>query len=74
MNAYRVFVGKPEGKSPPRKWGVVMRQYGLDSSGSRQGPVVGSCENSNEPSGSIKVGKLLNSCITGGFSNKNSAP
>jgi len=28
----------------------------LDSSGSGEGPVRGSCEHSNEPSGSIKVG------------------
>jgi hypothetical protein len=27
---------------------------GLDSSGSGQGPVVGSCEHCNQPSGSIK--------------------
>jgi hypothetical protein len=30
--------------------------YGVDSSGSRQGPVAGSCEHGNEPSGSIKEG------------------
>jgi hypothetical protein len=32
---------------------------GLDSSGSGQGPVAGSCEHGNEPSGSIKVGEFL---------------
>jgi hypothetical protein len=31
-------------------------QCGLDASGSGQGPVVGSCEHDNEPSGSIKDG------------------
>jgi hypothetical protein len=33
----------------------------------RIGPVEGSCENGNEPSGSIKVGKFLSSCATGGL-------
>jgi hypothetical protein len=32
---------------------------GLDSSDSGQGPVAGSCEHGNEPSGSIKGGKFL---------------
>jgi hypothetical protein len=32
---------------------------GLDSSSSRQGPVAGSCEHGNEPSGSIKDEDLL---------------
>jgi hypothetical protein len=32
---------------------------GLDESGSRQGPVVSSCEHGNEPSGSIKGGEFL---------------
>jgi hypothetical protein len=30
--------------------------YGLDSSGSGQGPVAGSCKNDTESSGSIKGG------------------
>jgi hypothetical protein len=29
-----------------------------------------SCEDGNVPLGSIKVGKLLNGCTTGGFSRK----
>jgi hypothetical protein len=33
--------------------------YGLDSSGSGQGPVVSSHEHGNEPSGSIKNNVLL---------------
>jgi hypothetical protein len=32
----------------------------LDLSGSEQGPVVGSCEHGNEPSGSIKSGEYSN--------------
>jgi hypothetical protein len=35
------------------------QRCGLDASGSRQGPVVGSCERGNEPSGSIKGGEIL---------------
>jgi hypothetical protein len=33
--------------------------YGLDRSGSGYGPVEGSCEHGNEPSGSIKCRKVL---------------
>jgi hypothetical protein len=33
----------------------MVRCFGLDASGSGQGPVVGCCEHGNEPSGSIKV-------------------
>jgi len=36
-----------------------VRKCGLDSSGSGQGTVVGSCEHSNEHSGSIKHGEFL---------------
>jgi hypothetical protein len=32
---------------------------GLDACGSEEGPVMGSCEDSNEPSGSIKSGEFL---------------
>jgi hypothetical protein len=57
---YKVLVGKPKGKRPlerPRhRWenGVRMdlRECGLDSTGSGQGPVVGCCECDDEPSGS----------------------
>lgn len=31
----------------------------LDSSGSRQGLVVSSCEHGNEPAGSMKLGEFL---------------
>jgi hypothetical protein len=33
-----------------------MGWYGVDSSGSGEGPVAGSCELGSEPSGSIKSG------------------
>jgi hypothetical protein len=36
-----------------------MGRYGVDSSGSGQGLLAGSCENSNEPSGSIQGGEFL---------------
>jgi hypothetical protein len=37
----------------------TMGWYGLDSSGSRWGPVEGSCEYGNELSGSIKCWEIL---------------
>jgi hypothetical protein len=62
---YRVLVGKPEGKRPlgrpRRRWvdgiRIVLRDIGLggcglDSTGSRQGPVAGCGECGDEPSGS----------------------
>jgi hypothetical protein len=36
-------------------------RYGLDSLGSRYGPVACSCEHGNEPLGSIKMGNFLTS-------------
>jgi hypothetical protein len=36
-----------------------MRWYGLDKYGSGQGPVEGSCEHGDQPSGSIKCWKVL---------------
>jgi len=36
-----------------------VRRCGLDASGSGQETVAGSCEHSNEPSGSIKGGEFL---------------
>jgi hypothetical protein len=36
-----------------------MGKCGLDSSDSVQGPVAGSCEHGNDPSGSIKDGVFL---------------
>jgi hypothetical protein len=35
-----------------------MGRCGLDASGSGEGPVTGSCEHSNEPSGSVKCGEF----------------
>jgi hypothetical protein len=37
----------------------MVGRCGLDSSGSGQGPVVGSWEHDNEPSGSIKGGEFF---------------
>ena len=67
---YRVLVGKPGGKRPfgrPRhRWednngssGSGMWGYRLDRAGSGYGEVVGTCECSNEPSGSTKCGKFI---------------
>jgi hypothetical protein len=66
-NAYRILVGKPEGKRPlgrPRsKWEDNIRmdlgEIGLDWCGSGSGPVEGSCEHGNEPTGSIKGWEVL---------------
>jgi hypothetical protein len=71
-NAYRILVGKPEGKRPlgrpRRRWvGNIkidlkrdrMGWYGLDRSGSGLRPVEGSCERGDEPSGSITFGEIL---------------
>jgi hypothetical protein len=43
---------------------------GLDRSGSEYGPVEGSCEGCNEPSGSINAGKFLSSCTIDSFSRR----
>jgi hypothetical protein len=69
--AYRILVGKPEGKRPlgrpRRRWvdniktdiGDRVEWYGLDRSGSGQGPVEGSCKHGNELSGSTEYWKVL---------------
>jgi hypothetical protein len=57
---YKVLVGKPEGKRPlgrrRHRWedGIRMnlKEIGLDSTGSGQGPLAGCCECGDEPSGS----------------------
>jgi hypothetical protein len=67
-NANRILVGKPEGKRPlgrPRRRFADnikmdlkrgrMGWYGLDRTGSGYGPVEGSCEHGDEPSGSLKL-------------------
>jgi hypothetical protein len=66
-NAYRILVGKSEGKrplgKPRRRWmgnikmdlgEIRIGWYGLDRSGLGYGPVEGSCEHGDEPSGSLK--------------------
>jgi hypothetical protein len=72
--AYRVLVGKPEGRSPfgrPRRgWKDNIKSHlrkvglgrggpGLDRSGPVCGQLTGPCECVNEPLGSIKCGELL---------------
>jgi hypothetical protein len=69
--AYRVLVVKSDGERPlgrPRhKWKDNIKMdlerldggHRLDRSGSGWGQVVGSCEYSEEPSGSIKCGEFL---------------
>jgi hypothetical protein len=69
-NAYKILIGKPEGKRPlgrpRRRWEDIrmdqrerVRRCGLDSSGSGQGPVAGCCEHGNKPSGSITGGEFI---------------
>jgi len=72
-NAYKILVGKPEGKRPvgrPRRgWEDNIRmevtkmvgRCGMDSAGSGQGSASGICEHGNEPSGSIKGGECRDS-------------
>ena len=69
--AYRVVVGKPEGRRPlgrrNRRWKNNIKMglrevrwgHGLVRSCSGQGKVAGYCERGNEPSGSIKCGEFL---------------
>jgi hypothetical protein len=66
-NAYRLLVGKPEGKRPlerpRRRWvdniKIDVREIRWDGSGSGQGPVEGSCEHGDEPSDSLKCWEVL---------------
>lgn len=72
INAHSVSVGNPEGKKPLgrprcRKQDHIKNRchrtnrmwwYGLDTSGSDQGPLAGSCEPCKEPSGSIQCEAL----------------
>jgi hypothetical protein len=51
-----------------------MRECELDSSGSGQGPMAGSCEHDNEPSGSIKGGEFLDHPSVLSDSHEDSAP
>jgi hypothetical protein len=60
-NAYRILVGKPEGKrplgKPRRRWvdniKIDLRVTGFDGTDWIDLPVEGSCGYGNEPSGSI---------------------
>jgi hypothetical protein len=62
-NAYRILVGKPEGKRPlgrpRRRWvdniKMVLREVGWDG----MDWIEGSCERGNEPPGSIKCWEVL---------------
>ena len=64
---YRVLVGKPEGKRPRHRWEdnikTDLQEVGCGVwTGSRWlriGTGSGTCECSNEPSGSIKCGEFL---------------
>jgi hypothetical protein len=71
-NAYRILVGKPEGKRPlgrpRRRWvdniKIDLREIGRDGMdwidvAQDKGPVKGSCEHGNEPSDSIKSWEVL---------------
>jgi hypothetical protein len=71
-NEYKILVREPEGKRPlgrpRRRWEVniriCLRKIGWEGVdwlhlNSRYGPVAGSCEHGNKPSGSIKGGEFL---------------
>jgi len=74
---YRVFVGKPEGKRPIRgtmfRWGIILRlifrkwDMGVWTGliWLRIGTDGGTCEYSNEPSGSMKCWEFLDWLRTG---------
>jgi hypothetical protein len=67
-NVHKILVEKPEGKRPlgrpKHRWKDIEIHLteigsGLDSSGSGQEQVAGSCEHCNEPFGSIHVGNVV---------------
>jgi hypothetical protein len=66
-NAYRIFVGKPEGKRQRCRWmnniKMVLREIGWGDKDwiypARIENSEGSCEHGNEPSGSIKFWKVI---------------
>jgi hypothetical protein len=57
LNAYRVVVGKAEGKRPlgrpKRRWEVILRWNLYSSDSGERSLEGGSCEHSNKPSVSI---------------------
>jgi hypothetical protein len=84
-NAYRILVGKPEGKRPlgrPRPgWvdniKIDLREIewdGMDWIDLAQGPVKGSFEHGNEPSGSLKCWEVLEWMHNWQLLRKGSAP
>jgi hypothetical protein len=76
-NAYRISVGKPEGKRPlgipRRRWmdniKMDLREIGWDGVDG-YGPVEGSCEHGIEPSASIKCWEVFEGCTIGGSSRR----
>jgi hypothetical protein len=88
-NAYRILVRKSEEKRPlgrPRPMCMWVDNikidlkrdrvgwYELDRSGSGYGPLEGSCEHGNEPSGSIKCWEVLEKLHNLWLLKKGSAP
>jgi hypothetical protein len=85
-NSNRILVGNPQGKRPlgrPRRRWVDnikmdlrdrMGWWGLDRSCSGYGPLEGSCERGNEPSGSIKPWEVLEWLHNRQLLKKDSAP
>jgi hypothetical protein len=85
-NAYRILVGKPEGKSPlgrPRcRWvdniKMDIREIGWDGvdwiNMAQDGPMEGSCEHDIKPSGSIKSWEVLEWLHNWRLLKKGSAP
>jgi hypothetical protein len=80
-NTYKGLDGKLEGKRPLGRSTRIYRWKenikrdqeiwcGLDSSVSRYGPVAGSCEHGNDPSGYVKRRKFLDKEATASFSRK----
>jgi hypothetical protein len=67
MNAYRILMGKPEGKRPlgrpRRRWvdniKMDLREIGWDGMKlielAKEEPVEGCCDHGDEPSGSLKL-------------------
>jgi hypothetical protein len=60
--AYRISVGRPEGRNhleDPGVDGGIILKWILKKWDGGHGQVAGSCECGNEPSGSIKLGEFL---------------
>jgi hypothetical protein len=85
-SAYRIFVVESECKRPLEDLNIrkndnvktdlreIGWDCGLDSSGSGQGPVAGSCEHGNQLSGSIKFWEFLEWLTDCWLLKKDSAP